>query len=429
MVATGAAAVTVVGATAGVSDASKVAHAGQVVNITYWNMWSGKWTTLIDKLVGEFNAAHPNIHVTALSIPSSNGDQKLLSAIAAGDPPSVFTEWNPEIGAYATQGALQPLNKFETGAYAGMKNFLPPVTASWATYKGKIYGLPMSMNSFELYYNKSIMKAAGIKAPPKTMQQLYVDQNKEWKYTGGKLTQMGFYPSTNWDQLMPAFHVDSFKNGHYDLATNPGAVAEMKYLAKYSKYPSSQVQGLEAAVGNAVGGSVDPFVMGKAGFWISGMWEIPEISSQNPSMQYGAEPIPPAPGGRAGATWINGNYNVIPKGAPHTQQAWQFMTWMSGYHNAAWAAQALPQGGWIPPSKSIATQPAYRKYEAQNKFYKGFVNIDYVPGDMITPVTPGEAEYESFMTTAQTEVLDKKMTPIQALKSVDAAANKALRGG
>lgn len=425
---TAGAAMLAAGAGAGGISAASTSRSSGVVDITYWNMWSGKWTTLIDKLVGEFNAAHPSIHVTALSIPSSNGDQKLLSAIAAGDPPSVFTEWNPEIGAYAKQGAIQNLNQFETGASAGVKSFLTGKTAAWATYGGKLYGLPMSMNSFELYYNKSMMKQAGISSPPKSMQQLFVDQNKEWKYSGGKLTQFGFYPSANWDQLMPMFKCNSFVNGRYDLATNPGCVAEMNYIAQYSKYPSSDVNGLETAVGNASGGSVDAFVEGKAGFWVTGMWEIPEIVSQNPSLQYGVEPVPAPPGGQTGVTWINGNYNVIPKGAPHPQQAWQFMTWMSGYHNASWAAQALPQGGWIPPSQSIATQSAYAKYESQNPYFKGFVNIDYRAGDGITPVTPGEAEYESFMTTAQTEVLDKKMTPHQALVYVDSAANKALGG-
>ena len=32
--------------------------------------------------------------------------------------------------------------------------------------------MPMSMNSWALYYNKAMLKAAGIKSPPKTLAQL-----------------------------------------------------------------------------------------------------------------------------------------------------------------------------------------------------------------------------------------------------------------
>ena len=92
--------------------AARTPSSSKVVNITYWNMWSGIYTTWIDNYVSEFNASHPGIHVTALSIPSTTGDEKLLTSIAAGDPPSVFTEWNPVIGTYAQDKAIQPLDQY-----------------------------------------------------------------------------------------------------------------------------------------------------------------------------------------------------------------------------------------------------------------------------------------------------------------------------
>ena len=63
-----------------------------VVNITWQTMWSGNTLTLLNQMVAKFNATHPGIHVTESSIPSATGDAKLLSEIAAGDPPDVFTE-------------------------------------------------------------------------------------------------------------------------------------------------------------------------------------------------------------------------------------------------------------------------------------------------------------------------------------------------
>ena len=86
------------GPAASSSGASASGSSGGVVNITWQTMWSGNTLTLLSQMVNEFNSTHPNIHVTESNIPSSTGDAKLLSEIAAGDPPDVFTEWNPVLG-------------------------------------------------------------------------------------------------------------------------------------------------------------------------------------------------------------------------------------------------------------------------------------------------------------------------------------------
>ena len=85
------------------------------MNITWQTMWSGNTLTLLNQMVSEFNATHPDIHVTESNIPSATGDAKLLSEIAAGDPPDVFTEWNPVLGEYAADGTIQSMTPYLTG--------------------------------------------------------------------------------------------------------------------------------------------------------------------------------------------------------------------------------------------------------------------------------------------------------------------------
>ena len=70
------------------SSASSSSSSG-VVDITWQTMWSGNTLTLLSQMVNEFNSTHPDIHVTESNIPSATGDAKLLSEIAAGDPPDV----------------------------------------------------------------------------------------------------------------------------------------------------------------------------------------------------------------------------------------------------------------------------------------------------------------------------------------------------
>jgi hypothetical protein len=127
-----------------------------VVDITWQTMWSGNTLTLLSQMVNAFNSTHPDIHVTESNIPSATGDAKLLSEIAAGDPPDVFTEWNPVLGEYAADGTIQSMTPYLTGTYAGLEKWEYPIALQGGQYKGTLYALPMSMNSWALYYNKSM---------------------------------------------------------------------------------------------------------------------------------------------------------------------------------------------------------------------------------------------------------------------------------
>ncbi|HEX3956969.1 MAG TPA: extracellular solute-binding protein, partial [Trebonia sp.] len=331
----------VLAACGGPAASSGSSSSGGVVDITWQTMWSGNTLTLLNQMVSKFNSTHPRIHVTESNIPSATGDAKLLSEIAAGDPPDVFTEWNPVLGEYAADGTIQPLNKYLTGTYSGLEKWLYPIAFQGGSYNGTLYALPMSMNSWALYYNKSMLKAAGISSPPTTLAQLQADQAKEWKFSGSKLEQIGFYPdlaSSGFEYFGSFFGaVNCFSSaGQYDLAGCKGAQAEANFFAQYDKYPYSTVNAMETAYGNVAGGDDDAFVAGKEGFIMDGPWEgAQNIPVTNSSMvgNFGVVPFPHTVGGPS--TFGQGNYNIIPKGAAHPAQAFTFISWLAGYNNVA----------------------------------------------------------------------------------------------
>ena len=251
--------------------------ASSVTNLTWWTMWSGSSLTPIEEMVKQFNSTHPTIHVTEVNVPSSNGDAKLLSAIAAGDPPDVFTEWNLVLGEDAETSAILPMNQYLTGKYAGLEKWEYPLSVQGGLYKGKLYAIPMGMDSWGLYYNKSIMKAAGITSPPTTLAQLDADQAKEWKLSNGRLEQFGFYPYDTAGVFLAYYlsffgATNCFSGSKYDLENCKGAEAAAKWIASYAKYPFSLVSGMESAYGDVSGGGEDAFSQGKAGFEMEGPW-------------------------------------------------------------------------------------------------------------------------------------------------------------
>lgn len=411
--------------------AAKTSDGSSVANITWWTMWSGSSLGPINAMVKQFNSTHRDIHVTEVNVPSSNGDAKLLSAIAVGDPPDVFTEWNPVIGADAQTGAIEPFDKYLTGQYAGLEKWMYPLSLQGGVYNGKLYAVPMGMNSWALYYNKSMMKAAGITTPPTTLAQLDADQAKEWKFSGNRLEQFGFYPYDTAGVFLTYYlsffgAVNCFAGSKYDLANCKGAVAAANWIASYDKYPYSQVTGMEAAFGDVAGGGEDAFSQGKAGFEMEGPWIGSQfIPGSNPSMEgnFGVIPFPATGLIPSGSTLGQGNYNIIPRGASNPSAAFQLIAWLAGYGNTQYIAAIDPTGGWVPTGPSVAAAAPYQAYVHKFPWMATFLKQMSNPYSASLRNTPTQSEYYNASQTATENILTKTMTPLKALQYIDKLSN------
>jgi multiple sugar transport system substrate-binding protein len=74
-------------------------------------------------------------------------------------------------------GWLQPLDSYlndptKTDPNYNYADFVPKISAN-LNYEGKIMGIPFGTESNILYYNKKMFAAAGLTAPPQTMQDVY----------------------------------------------------------------------------------------------------------------------------------------------------------------------------------------------------------------------------------------------------------------
>jgi multiple sugar transport system substrate-binding protein len=427
-----AAATLVVAACGGPAASSSGSSSGGVVTINWQTMWTGQALQVVNQLASRFNATHPDIHVVTSNIPSATGDEKLLSEIAAGDPPDVFTQWNLVIGAWASTGAIKAMNPYLTGSYSGLEKWMYPIALQGGEYNGKLYGVSMGLNSWALYYNKSMLKAAGIASPPTTLAQLDADSAKEWKLSGHKIEQVGFYPyEMGWIAYASAFGaVNCFNSaGQYDLAACKGAQAEAKWLGSYDRYPYSSFTSMEAAYGDVAGGDDDPFIAGKEGFILQGPWEgTQDIPSVNPAMKHnfgvvafpGLEPQP--------STFGGGNYNIIPRGAQHPKQALEFIAWLAGYQNEALISKIDPEGGWMPVSPQVASQPDFQGWVKANPWLHVFLSQMSSPYSVTPKVTKTEDEFNTAQSTAMADIGQRILSPQQALAYIDKQSNSNTGG-
>ena len=98
--------------------------------------------------------------------------EDLLSALAAGNGPDIFmihNSWIPDF-----QDKIEPVPEYMMTEQEFRDTFVD-VVADDFVIDGKIYGVPLSVDSLALYYNKDIFNAAGLTRPPKTWKEFNED--------------------------------------------------------------------------------------------------------------------------------------------------------------------------------------------------------------------------------------------------------------
>ena len=147
-------------------------------HITYWEKWTGFESEAMDAVIDDFNAkevaraqSEPNyapIEVEKVSI--SNVEQKLLIAIAGGNPPDLAGNYSFYVHAYADNGALTDLgpmlDKARVARAAYIEHYL-----KLGEYRGKTWAMPIAPASTALLTNRRLFREAGLdpEKPPTTM--------------------------------------------------------------------------------------------------------------------------------------------------------------------------------------------------------------------------------------------------------------------
>jgi sn-glycerol 3-phosphate transport system substrate-binding protein len=160
--------------------------ADKVVNIEFWNTFSGTLGDKVKELLVQFEATHPNIKVKSVQVPYDAMLQTMLSAVAAKKPPSAVQLETTFMGRLATDGALAPIADLVTAAEAkSLGDSIIPSIREANSFNGKLYTVPMGYNSNVLYYNTKLIKDAGLTPAdmPKTWDQLIEVSKKLTKDT------------------------------------------------------------------------------------------------------------------------------------------------------------------------------------------------------------------------------------------------------
>ena len=140
------------------------------VKVKFWYSLGGDGQKLITNLVDTFNASQSDVFVEA----SFSGNyyetqQKLLAAIAAGNPPAIAQIMDCSVSMFVEYGALDEITP-EIQKKLNVDDFVQTFLGN-SYYNDKMWVIPFNRSTPLLYVNQDRLDKAGVEIP-QTWQEL-----------------------------------------------------------------------------------------------------------------------------------------------------------------------------------------------------------------------------------------------------------------
>ncbi len=294
---------------------------GEVVELTMWGSWGGDQVGQLEKQLESFNSSQSQYHVTYAVQDSM--EQKLLTAIASNEVPDIVLWDRFNTGVYAPKGALAPLDDYIARDSVDMSQFYAPAVDEM-TANGVVYGIPLTVDSRILFYNKDLLEEAGVDPASITdWDSLREAAIKLTKWDGDKLVQSGFSLKdvglfNNWIGQAGGKMIDDSTNPPTAAFNTEAGLKVLEYWDQLLNEDKVYQLGFEDGFGG------DGFKAGKVAITFNGPWTLE--SYREAGLNFGVIGQPTGYNGEKSAM-MGGFGLIIPKGAKNSDGAWEFIKW------------------------------------------------------------------------------------------------------
>jgi multiple sugar transport system substrate-binding protein len=210
-------------------------------------------------MVADWNAKNPKEKVTAQEIPAGKSSEEVIgAAITAGNAPCLVFNTSPAaVPQFQKQGGLVALDDFPGGA-SYIKARTGATADQYKSPDGKFYQMPWKSNPVMIFYNKDLMKKAGVdpENPPlstyddflATSDKIVSDGKSTFNDAAGKAV-MNFWATMYQKGYAPKekYAADSFADGKAAMAiVGPWAIAVYGDKVKWGAAPVPTSTGMSA---------------------------------------------------------------------------------------------------------------------------------------------------------------------------------------
>jgi multiple sugar transport system substrate-binding protein len=380
------------------------------ITLHFWNGFTGPDGRTMLALVKKFNDTHPDIHVVMQRMEWGTYYNKLFVAGLGHRAPEVFVIHTDAIGRFVRANLLRSMDDLLTPAGIDPADIDPNVLDACES-QGHHWTVPLDIHLIGMFYNRTLLKNAGIDHPP-TNETEFIDDLTKLKQTDstGRVTQWGFvfpWPRIDCFTILDQFGGEVFSPDH-SMCTfdSPQCVAAMQWCAdlvmKQKLAPTPE--------------NFDPwvgFLQGKVGITFHGIFMLADLQKQQ-DLDWAAAPLPQV--GPQQAAWANShNLCLRPDLSEREAEAGkQFIKFLSD-NSLDWAA-----GGQVPIRKSLRNTPRFAGMVAQSEFAKEIPYAHYMPR------VPFTTEYQEQFDLATERILRGSATPADALHEATVQIEKVI---
>jgi len=339
------------------------------VTLSYWRVWDGP--DAFDEIIASYKQLHPNVNINYRKLRYDEYEKELLNALAEDRGPDIFSIHNTWVKRYESK--ITPMPASITMAYPVVKgtikketitevrttksitlkeiknNFVDvvydDVVMKTMDEKEKklnelVYGLPLSVDTLAMFYNKDLLNNAGIAQPAlfwnKDFQQ---DVKKLTKQdASGDIIQAGVAlgGNSNIERASDILSVLMMQNGaemirdernvafnmipqnFQEQNYNPGLEA-LRFYADFAN-PAKEVY----TWNNNMRNSMELFAQGRLAIIFGYSYHLPTIRAQAPKLNLGIAKLPQIEG-NSQANFANYWVETVSTKSKNSNEAWDFI--------------------------------------------------------------------------------------------------------
>lgn len=346
-----------------------VLEAAKPITLNYWRVYDSQDN--FAEIIAAYKTLHPNVTINYKLFRYDEYEEQILNALAEDRGPDIFSIHNSWVTKY--QSKLSPLPPSTTMPYSFVQGSIkkevvtelrtsPSLTLknlrdnfAEVVYKDvviddKIYGLPLSVDTLAMYYNRDLLNNSGIISLPEYW-------NRDFLVAINKLTRLdakqeviqsgvalgGAYNITRSPDILATLMMQNGATMQKDNGSvafnqipdfaretgyNPGLEA-LKFYADFAN-PTKESYSWNENQDN----SLDMFISGNLAIMFSYSYDLQTIKSKAPKLNFSVTKFPQIEG--TPPTNINfANYwvEVVSNKSKYQDAAWDFIQFMTKAEN------------------------------------------------------------------------------------------------
>ncbi|MFA6295840.1 MAG: extracellular solute-binding protein [Patescibacteria group bacterium] len=314
----------------------------QPITLNFWSVFDDK--EVYDPMITAYQTSHPNIHIVYKKLTYEEYEKAVVEGLASGQGPDIWTIHNTWLPKDIGKLAPMPDSLMTSAMY---KDAFVEVASSDFVFDEKIYGIPMSVDTLALYYNKDLLNTEGIVTAPEDWE-IFKDATTKLTKTDitDNIVQSGaaIGTSKNINRAVDILYLLMLQNGT-QMVNNQltGATFNLADVNDPKYFPGTAAMTFYTDFANSkkeiyswnlnMPYSIDAFIEEKTAMMFNYSYQRSYLKSKAPNLNYGVAPVPQITGTQKAVNYANYWGNVVSQASKYQAESWDFVNFISGKDN------------------------------------------------------------------------------------------------